>query len=58
MASSLVAMPEWVVHCEVTQRHVRRSQPTRDAALLDVGDLHHLAPLFGLFGDEFTEVGG
>jgi hypothetical protein len=29
------AMSEWVVHCEVNQRHVRRSQPTREAALKD-----------------------
>src|SRR5262249_54467354 len=29
------AMPEWVVHCEVNQRHVRRSQPTQEAALKD-----------------------
>jgi L(+)-tartrate dehydratase alpha subunit len=26
-------MSEWVLHCEVKQRHIRRSQPTRDAAL-------------------------
>jgi hypothetical protein len=24
-------MSEWVLHCEVKQRHIRRSQPTRDA---------------------------
>ena len=29
------AMSEWVVHCEVNQRHMRRSHPTRDAALKD-----------------------
>src|SRR5262249_29971304 len=29
------AMSEWVVHCEVNQRHVRRSQPTQEAALKD-----------------------
>lgn len=29
------AMSEWVVHCEVNQRHIRRIQPTRDAALKD-----------------------
>jgi hypothetical protein len=28
-------MSEWVLHCEVKQRHIRRSQPTRDAALKD-----------------------
>jgi hypothetical protein len=28
-------MSEWVVHCEVNQRHIRRSQPTREAALKD-----------------------
>src|SRR5262249_62075204 len=27
------AMSEWVVHCEVNQRHIRHSQPTREAAL-------------------------
>jgi len=26
-------MSEWVVHSEVNQRHTRRSQPTREAAL-------------------------
>jgi hypothetical protein len=26
---------EWVLHCAVNQRHIRRSQPTRDAALED-----------------------
>jgi hypothetical protein len=26
-------MSEWVVHCEVDQRHIRHSQPTREAAL-------------------------
>ena len=29
------AMSEWVVHCEVNHRHIRRSQPTREAALED-----------------------
>ena len=29
------AMSEWVVHCEVNQRHMRRSHPTREAALKD-----------------------
>jgi hypothetical protein len=29
------AMSEWVLHCEVNQRHIRRSQPTRNAALKD-----------------------
>ena len=28
-------MSEWVLHCAVDQRHIRRSQPTRDAALED-----------------------
>jgi hypothetical protein len=28
-------MSEWVVHCEVNQRHIRRSQPTEEAALKD-----------------------
>jgi hypothetical protein len=28
-------MSEWVLHCAVNQRHVRRSQPTRKAALKD-----------------------
>jgi hypothetical protein len=28
-------MSEWVLHCAVNQRHIRRSQPTRDAALKD-----------------------
>jgi hypothetical protein len=28
-------MSEWVLHCKVEQRHIRRSQPTRDAALKD-----------------------
>src|SRR5437588_9273680 len=28
-------MSERVLHCEVKQRHIRRSQPTRDAALKD-----------------------
>ena len=28
-------MSEWVLHCAVNQRHVRRSQPTRHAALQD-----------------------
>jgi hypothetical protein len=28
-------MSEWVLHCEVKQRHIRRSQPTRDAVLKD-----------------------
>jgi hypothetical protein len=27
------AMSEWVVHCEANQRHIRHSQPTREAAL-------------------------
>ena len=26
-------MSEWVLHCAVDQRHLRRSQPTRDTAL-------------------------
>jgi hypothetical protein len=26
---------EWVLHCAVNQRHIRRSQPTREAALRD-----------------------
>jgi len=29
------AMSEWVLHCEVNQRHIRRIQPTREAALKD-----------------------
>jgi hypothetical protein len=29
------AMSEWVVHCEVNQRHMRRNHPTREAALKD-----------------------
>jgi hypothetical protein len=29
------AMSEWVVHFEVNQRHIRRSHPTREAALKD-----------------------
>jgi hypothetical protein len=29
------AMSEWVVHCEVNQRHMRRSHPTKEAALKD-----------------------
>ena len=29
------AMSEWVVHCEVNQRHTRRSHPTKEAALKD-----------------------
>ena len=29
------AMSEWVVHCEVNQRHIRRSLHTREAALKD-----------------------
>jgi hypothetical protein len=29
------AMSEWVVHCEVNQRHIRRSHATREAALKD-----------------------
>src|SRR5438552_7397609 len=33
------AMSEWVVHCEVDQRHIRRSQPTREAALKDACSL-------------------
>jgi hypothetical protein len=28
-------MSEWVLHCEVNQLHIRRIQPTRDAALND-----------------------
>jgi hypothetical protein len=28
-------MSEWVLHCAVNQRHIRRSQPTREAALKD-----------------------
>jgi hypothetical protein len=28
-------MSEWVLHCAVDQRHIRRIQPTRDAALED-----------------------
>jgi hypothetical protein len=28
-------MSDWVLHCAVDQRHIRRSQPTRDAALQD-----------------------
>jgi hypothetical protein len=28
-------MSEWVLHCAIDQRHIRRSQPTRDAALED-----------------------
>jgi hypothetical protein len=28
-------MSEWVLHCAVDQRHIRRSQPTREAALKD-----------------------
>src|SRR5262245_14084326 len=28
-------MSEWVLHCAVDQLHIRRSQPTRDAALED-----------------------
>jgi hypothetical protein len=28
-------MSEWVLHCEVKQRQIRRSQPTGDAALQD-----------------------
>jgi hypothetical protein len=28
-------MSEWVLHCAVNQRHIRRSQPTRRAALAD-----------------------
>jgi hypothetical protein len=26
-------MSEWVLHCAVSLRHIRRSQPTREAAL-------------------------
>jgi hypothetical protein len=33
--SVLDEMSEWVLHCAVNQRHIRRSQPTRDAALED-----------------------
>lgn len=29
------AMSDWVVHCEVNQRHIRRSHATREAALKD-----------------------
>src|SRR6266516_641047 len=29
------AMSEWVLHCEVNQRHIRRIKPTREAALKD-----------------------
>jgi hypothetical protein len=28
-------MSEWVLHCAVNQRDIRRSQPTRNAALKD-----------------------
>jgi hypothetical protein len=28
-------MSEWVLHCAVDQHHIRRSQPTREAALKD-----------------------
>jgi hypothetical protein len=28
-------MSEWVLHCAVNQRHIRRSQPSREAALRD-----------------------
>jgi hypothetical protein len=28
-------MSEWVLHCAVDKRHIRRSQPTRQAALKD-----------------------
>jgi hypothetical protein len=28
-------MSEWVLHCAVDQHHIRRSQPTRAAALKD-----------------------
>jgi hypothetical protein len=28
-------MSEWVLHCAINERHIRRSQPTRDAALED-----------------------
>jgi hypothetical protein len=28
-------MSEWVLHCAVNQRHIRRGQPTREAALRD-----------------------
>jgi hypothetical protein len=28
-------MSEWVLHCPVDQRHIRRSQPTKEAALKD-----------------------
>src|SRR5438309_1065890 len=30
-----VKMSDWVLHCAVNQRHIRRSQPTREAALKD-----------------------
>ena len=32
-------MSEWVLHCAVNQRHIRRSQPTREAALRDANEL-------------------
>ena len=28
-------MAEWVLHCAVNQRHIRRTQPTKGAALKD-----------------------
>jgi hypothetical protein len=28
-------MSEWVLRCAINQRHIRRSQPTREAALKD-----------------------
>jgi hypothetical protein len=28
-------MWEWVLHCSVDQRHIRRTQPTKEAALKD-----------------------
>src|SRR5262249_15810895 len=30
-----VKMSEWVLHCPVNHRHIRRRQPTREAALKD-----------------------
>jgi hypothetical protein len=35
MSRPRTAMSEWVVHCEVNRRHMRRSHPTRDSALKD-----------------------
>jgi len=28
-------MSEWVLHCAVDERHIRRIQPTKEAALKD-----------------------